>query len=341
MRYGAVNMHRKTIGGRTYIYESVRKGRKVTSVCKGRADGLFGDLLDLMNEDDASRKQEAREAKRQAEADARADDAVAGKPIDLMGRMANWMMRDLGFHRSDRGKWRRVRMTTKRKAISTSKSTTPAKAGHWSKAKPGTLTWDQAETMAELRKGGDPAVVDRVNALLDLAIESDEGATRDVMRVYTCDRPGFRAMLDSVANHPRKIMLAKAFPEGSPNGPLARDLLSDECRQMVERLAGDKPSEVERLLAERAATAWLDAYTADVNDAASLNTGKTIDQGVLSDRRRNSAHKRYVSTLRALAAVRRVSLTVSQTTTRYEDAAAPSQRVTATVKGERSGLPSE
>ena len=90
-----------------------------------------------------------------------------------------------------------------------------------------------------------------------------------------------------------------------------------------EELAGPHPSAVERMLADRAALCRLDCYLADTLDIKS--TGGTIWQAELSLRRRDYAGRRYVSALKALAAVRKLSIVAVQVN--LGTGAAPGPRV--------------
>jgi hypothetical protein len=58
----------------------------------------------------------------------------------------------------------------------------------------------------------------------------------------------------------------------------------------------------ERLLAERVALCWLDVYSLDIQAMDERHSLNTI---TYHDRRRNAAQRRYLSSLRALATIRK------------------------------------
>jgi hypothetical protein len=81
----------------------------------------------------------------------------------------------------------------------------------------------------------------------------------------------------------------------------------------ADELAGPNPSPVERVLAETAATAWFAHRMHEAHFAASAAGGEmTIAQSEHSQRRIDRAHRRLLSTLKTLAAVRRLTLPALQ-----------------------------
>jgi hypothetical protein len=81
----------------------------------------------------------------------------------------------------------------------------------------------------------------------------------------------------------------------------------DAARREWEAARREWEAAVERLLAERVALCWVEVHTLDI--ATNANVGNAYDR---FDRRRDRAHRRYLQTLRALAAVRRLDLTAVQ-----------------------------
>lgn len=94
------------------------------------------------------------------------------------------------------------------------------------------------------------------------------------------------------------------------------DDLADKAgilRKMVRlrsELAGPKPSPIERLLAERSAYCWLTVW--HYERALVQATGLDIKQADFHQRRINAAQRRFCSSLRTLAAVRKLALPAVQ-----------------------------
>jgi hypothetical protein len=89
-------------------------------------------------------------------------------------------------------------------------------------------------------------------------------------------------------------------------------LKQDLCEVAAE-LAGPNPSPVERTLAEAAATSWF-AFRMHESHFAGCSTegGLSLAQSDDAQRRIDWAHRRYLSTLTTLAAVRRLAVPALQ-----------------------------
>ena len=93
-----------------------------------------------------------------------------------------------------------------------------------------------------------------------------------------------------------------------------KGLLRDELNGFAAELAGPNPSPVELALAETAATAWfaLRMFEARYSSSATSGDGMSLAQSEHAQRRIDRAHRRYLSTLKTLAAVRRLALPALQ-----------------------------
>jgi hypothetical protein len=100
---------------------------------------------------------------------------------------------------------------------------------------------------------------------------------------------------------------------GGDENEKTRAKLRDELCSVAAELAGPSPSPVERVLAEAAATAWFAFRLHEANYYAARNEGEmTLAQSEHAQRRIDRAHRRYLSTLKALAAVQRLALPALQ-----------------------------
>jgi hypothetical protein len=82
--------------------------------------------------------------------------------------------------------------------------------------------------------------------------------------------------------------------------------------QLRAELAGPRPSPIERLLADRAALCWLDCHATDLEAEVEGRKGIDLKVRAFHDRRRERAHKRYLSALKVLAQVRKLALPAIQ-----------------------------
>jgi hypothetical protein len=84
----------------------------------------------------------------------------------------------------------------------------------------------------------------------------------------------------------------------------------DELCGFADELAGPSPSPIERALAETAATSWFAFRLHEAHYAACVTAegGMTLAQSEHAQRRIDRAHRRYLTTLKTLAAVRRLAV---------------------------------
>ena len=90
--------------------------------------------------------------------------------------------------------------------------------------------------------------------------------------------------------------------------------LREEMSQFAAELAGPSPSPVERALAETAATSWF-AFRMHEARYAGCHTSEgrvTFAQSDHDQRRMDRAHRRFLSTVKTLATVRRLSVPAVQ-----------------------------
>jgi hypothetical protein len=90
--------------------------------------------------------------------------------------------------------------------------------------------------------------------------------------------------------------------------------LKEELCDLAAELAGPSPSPVERVLAETAATAWFAYRLHEATYASGVRSegGMTIAQSEHAQKRMDRAHRRLMSTLKTLAAVRRLAVPALQ-----------------------------
>jgi hypothetical protein len=81
-----------------------------------------------------------------------------------------------------------------------------------------------------------------------------------------------------------------------------------EICDLSAELSGPNPTAVERVLAETAATCWFAFRMHEAHNAGCGASGMTIAQSDHNQRRLDRAHRRFISTLRTLATVRRLAL---------------------------------
>jgi hypothetical protein len=91
----------------------------------------------------------------------------------------------------------------------------------------------------------------------------------------------------------------------SGNDVFSQEAIPRNLKAMREEVAGQNPSPLERLLAERITVCWLELQYFEAIYAQNL--GKlTITQSDYHQRRIDTAHRRYLSSIKALAQIRKL-----------------------------------
>ncbi len=100
---------------------------------------------------------------------------------------------------------------------------------------------------------------------------------------------------------------------GKEGDPKTKKSLRDEICDLADELAGPRPSAVERVLAETAATSWFAFRIHEAQYAGSITgEGMTLAQSEHAQRRMDRAHRRFLSTVKTLAVVRRLAVPALQ-----------------------------
>ena len=85
----------------------------------------------------------------------------------------------------------------------------------------------------------------------------------------------------------------------------SKELLKHQLESMRIEVAGENPSPLERLLAERVVATWLEVQL--FSGLYGVNLGKlTLSQGDYHQKRLDRAHKRHLSAIRTLAQIRKL-----------------------------------
>jgi hypothetical protein len=175
---------------------------------------------------------------------------------------------------------------------------------------PGTVPAEEVPELATKLRARDPKAVKRWEALIGASIDGDADAIRDVLNVMDSDPGSFRDPIAAMTDLPRRLLVNRAVGDDGPGDDrgIARGILEDHSRRLAVELAGPSPTAIERLLAERAGLCWLDCYASDTTDIRN----RSRDWMVISNKRRDSAHHRYVTALKALASVRKTPIVAMQ-----------------------------
>jgi hypothetical protein len=95
--------------------------------------------------------------------------------------------------------------------------------------------------------------LERLRALSEQAEGGDEGARAELRRAVAESSPGVIAEASGIARR-AEWMLVRTVPAGEP---LMQEALAERMRRMRAEIAGESPTPLEALLAERMVAGWL------------------------------------------------------------------------------------
>jgi hypothetical protein len=86
----------------------------------------------------------------------------------------------------------------------------------------------------------------------------------------------------------------------------SKELLKRQLASMREEIAGENPSPLERLLAERVVATWLQIQLFEGLYAAGMYQSMSVNQGSYQQKRLDRAHRNHLAAIRTLAQIRKL-----------------------------------
>jgi len=265
-----------------YLYRSIRvDGRVRSEYCPGVLGESFAQLIGLRSL--LGHADRARRAADLAELDAR-DGAIAGA-CGRAEQVARLALERSGYHRPQRGVWRRRRMGTATGGVGVAWVDHPPGLDAAATARFKDLVGRSAQIIKAAR-GGDKSAAPELRELFELTGR------------YTPDGlDGLIAMCNGELGGlvQRYVIHAAARDDLAMAAALRRRL-----DRMRNELAGPCQSPLERMLVERVVLAWADAHACDL--------GEFRDKSEAAGKARDRASKRFLAAVKTLAAVRKLAL---------------------------------
>ena len=146
------------------------------------------------------------------------------------------------------------------------------------------------------------ATVEKLRDLTGKAQDGDEEAALEIRNILD-ESPDLAWRF---INGPGKIAEEALIDEFTRDKDLAsKELLKHQLKSMRIEVAGETPSPLERLLAERVVATWLQVQLFDAFYAFGMK-GEVMSQGDYRQKRLDRAHRRHLSALRTLAQIRKM-----------------------------------
>jgi hypothetical protein len=150
------------------------------------------------------------------------------------------------------------------------------------------------------------ATVAKLGDLMALAREGDENAALELRKVLD----GSPDLAWSIIEGPGKVAESALIDRITQKDNLAtKETLKHQLESMRIEVAGENPSPLERLLAERVVITWLQVQLFDAIYAFEMKDGN-VRRGDYLQKCIDRAHRRHLSAVKALAQIRRMGPTV-------------------------------
>jgi hypothetical protein len=151
-----------------------------------------------------------------------------------------------------------------------------------------------SESISELIEGRG-----KLMALIDRAQDGDEEAL-PVLREVLDEAPEIARIVDLARNVERSII-----EKMSGDDVFTQEAMPRNLKAMKREIAGENPSPLERLLAERITVCWLELQYFHAIYTQNLGSF-SLAQSDFHQRRIDKAHRRYISSIKALAQIRKM-----------------------------------
>ena len=146
------------------------------------------------------------------------------------------------------------------------------------------------------------ATVAKLRELTEKAQDGDEEAALDIREILDASPD----LAWRFINGPAKVAESTMINEIIREGDLAsKELLKHQLESMRIEVAGENPSPLERLLAERVVATWFQVQLFEGLFASGMKSG-TLKQDDHRQKRLDRAHQRHLSAVRTLAQVRKL-----------------------------------
>jgi hypothetical protein len=144
--------------------------------------------------------------------------------------------------------------------------------------------------------------VENLRDLLRLAKKGQEDAMPKIRQILS-EHPDLAWRFVHVAHIAEDILIGKVTREGDL---ATKELFRCQLEAMREEIAGENPSPLERLLAERIVATWLQIQLFEGIYASGVSKGMPIARDGYHQKRLDQTYRRHLSAIRALAQIRKL-----------------------------------
>ena len=144
--------------------------------------------------------------------------------------------------------------------------------------------------------------VEKLQDLLRLAEQGQEDAVPEIRQILN-EHPDLAWRYVDVAQSAEDALIEKMTRE---EDLATKEIMRCQLEAMREQIAGENPSPLERLLAERIVATWLQIQLFEGLYTSGMSKSMTIAQGSFHQKRLDQTYRRHLSAIRALAQMRKL-----------------------------------
>ena len=144
--------------------------------------------------------------------------------------------------------------------------------------------------------------LEKLRGLLGKAEKGNKDAVPEIRQILD-ERPDLAWQFVDVAQVAEEALIEKMTGE---EDLAVKEIMRCQLKAMREEIAGEKPSPLERLLAERVVATWLQIQLFEGLYASGMSKGMTIAQGGYHQKRLEQTYRRHLSAIYALAQMRKL-----------------------------------
>ena len=160
--------------------------------------------------------------------------------------------------------------------------------------------------MSTISQGGveeSGKTVEKLHDLLRLAEKGQEDAVPEIRQILN-EHPDLALRFVDVAQIAEDALIEKMTRE---EDLATKEIMRCQLEAMREEIAGENPSPLERLLAERIVATWLQIQLFEgLYTSGMSKSSMTIAQGSFHQKRLDQTYRRHLSAIRALAQMRKL-----------------------------------
>jgi hypothetical protein len=144
--------------------------------------------------------------------------------------------------------------------------------------------------------------LEKLRGLLGKAEKGDKDAVPEIRQILD-ERPDLAWQFVDVAQVAEEALIEKMTGE---EDLAVKEIMRCQLKAMREEIAGENPSPLERLLAERVVATWLQIQLFEGLYASDMSKSMTIAQDSYHQKRLDQTYRRHLSAIRALAQMRKL-----------------------------------